>query len=150
VPGGFGYAVQESHKDQFGTIGANGVRFACVKNQQGAMGITGPTQGLEKSCHGFDQVHIACNGLNNHTGNFLAQLTPFFVSAIGGYLVIKGDLSFGSLVAVLGRVAAYTGQKVSFDFLAKESKLDLFPKDLTWESSLPKPEFAIPGRTKLV
>lgn len=55
-----------------------------------------------------------------------------------------------SLVAVLGRVAAYTGQKVSFDFLAKESKLDLFPKELTWDSSLPKPEFAIPGRTKLV
>jgi len=55
-----------------------------------------------------------------------------------------------SLVAVLGRVAAYTGQKVSFEFLAKESKLDLFPKDLTWDSSLPKSEFAIPGRTKLV
>jgi predicted dehydrogenase len=55
-----------------------------------------------------------------------------------------------SLVAVLGRVAAYTGQKVGFEFLAKESKLDLFPKDLAWESSLPKPEFAIPGRTKLV
>lgn len=55
-----------------------------------------------------------------------------------------------SLVAVLGRVAAYTGQKVTFDFLAKESKLDLFPKDLAWDSSLPKPGFAIPGRTKLV
>jgi predicted dehydrogenase len=55
-----------------------------------------------------------------------------------------------SLVAVLGRVAAYTGQKVSFDFLAKESKLDLFPAELTWESSLPKPQFAIPGNTKLV
>ncbi len=55
-----------------------------------------------------------------------------------------------SLVAVLGRVAAYTGQRVTFDFLAKESKLDLFPKDLTWESTLPPPQFAIPGKTKLV
>jgi myo-inositol 2-dehydrogenase/D-chiro-inositol 1-dehydrogenase len=55
-----------------------------------------------------------------------------------------------SLVAVLGRVAAYTGQKVTFDFLAKESKLDLFPAELTWESPLPKPQFAIPGKTKLV
>ena len=36
--------------------------------------------------------------------NFLAQLTPFFFYAIGGYLVIKGELSFGALVAVL---AAY-------------------------------------------
>src|SRR6185369_12531435 len=36
--------------------------------------------------------------------NFIAQLTPFFFYAIGGYLVIRGNLSFGALVAVL---AAY-------------------------------------------
>lgn len=36
--------------------------------------------------------------------NFLAQLTPFFFFTIGGYLVIQGSLSLGSLVAVL---AAY-------------------------------------------
>ena len=36
--------------------------------------------------------------------NFIAQLTPFFFYSIGGYLVIKGDLSFGALVATL---AAY-------------------------------------------
>ena len=36
--------------------------------------------------------------------NFIAQITPFFFYAIGGYLVIAGDLSFGALVAVL---AAY-------------------------------------------
>lgn len=36
--------------------------------------------------------------------NFLNNLTPFFFYSIGGYLVIIGDLDFGSLVAVL---AAY-------------------------------------------
>ena len=36
--------------------------------------------------------------------SFLGQLTPFFFYAIGGYFVIKGDLSLGALVAVL---AAY-------------------------------------------
>ena len=55
-----------------------------------------------------------------------------------------------SLVSVLGRVAAYTGQKVTFGFLAGESKLDLFPKELAWDGSLPAPAFAVPGRTKLV
>jgi myo-inositol 2-dehydrogenase/D-chiro-inositol 1-dehydrogenase len=55
-----------------------------------------------------------------------------------------------SLVGVLGRVAAYTGQRVTFDFLARESQLDLFPKELTWEGSLPAPRHAVPGRTKLV
>jgi putative ABC transport system ATP-binding protein len=36
--------------------------------------------------------------------NFMNQLTPFFFYSAGGYLVITGDLDFGSLVAVL---AAY-------------------------------------------
>lgn len=36
--------------------------------------------------------------------NFLAQITPFFFYSVGGYLVIKGTLSLGALVAVL---AAY-------------------------------------------
>ncbi len=36
--------------------------------------------------------------------NFLAQITPFFFFSIGGYSVIKGDLSIGALVAIL---AAY-------------------------------------------
>ncbi|MFX4220185.1 MAG: ABC transporter transmembrane domain-containing protein [Thalassobaculum sp.] len=36
--------------------------------------------------------------------NFIAQLTPFFFYALGGYLVIMGDLTLGALVAVL---AAY-------------------------------------------
>ena len=36
--------------------------------------------------------------------NFLGQLTPFFFFSIGGYLVIEGAFSLGSLVAVL---AAY-------------------------------------------
>jgi putative ABC transport system ATP-binding protein len=36
--------------------------------------------------------------------NFLAQITPFFFYAAGGYFVIMGELSLGALVAVL---AAY-------------------------------------------
>ena len=36
--------------------------------------------------------------------NFINQITPFFFYSIGGWLVIRGDLSFGALVAVL---AAY-------------------------------------------
>ena len=36
--------------------------------------------------------------------NFLAQITPFFFYSVGGYLVIRGSLSLGALVAV---IAAY-------------------------------------------
>ena len=55
-----------------------------------------------------------------------------------------------ALVAVMGRMAAYTGQKVSWNFLTEESQLDLFPKDLTWKSSLPRQAPAVPGKTKLI
>ena len=33
--------------------------------------------------------------------NFIAQLTPFFFYSVGGYFVLRGDLSIGSMVAVL-------------------------------------------------
>ena len=36
--------------------------------------------------------------------NFIAQVTPFFFFSIGGWLVIRGNITFGALVAVL---AAY-------------------------------------------
>jgi predicted dehydrogenase len=68
----------------------------------------------------------------------------------GQPIVELNQTADSSLVAVLGRVAAYTGQRVKFDFLASESKLDLFPAELSWDGALPPPKFAIPGRTKLV
>jgi putative ABC transport system ATP-binding protein len=33
--------------------------------------------------------------------NFIAQLTPFLFYSVGGYFVLRGDLSIGSMVAVL-------------------------------------------------
>ncbi|MEX0670137.1 MAG: gfo/Idh/MocA family oxidoreductase, partial [Pirellulales bacterium] len=68
----------------------------------------------------------------------------------GKPIVELRQLADSSMVAVLGRMAAYTGQRVTWDFATKESKLDLFPENLTWESSLPKPQYAIPGKTKLI
>lgn len=55
-----------------------------------------------------------------------------------------------SMVGVLGRVAAYTGKRVTWDYMTKKSTLDLFPKELEWSGSLQPRSFAVPGRTKLV
>lgn len=55
-----------------------------------------------------------------------------------------------SMTAVLGRMAAYTGQKVAWDFATNESKLDLFPQDFDIKGARPEPEFAVPGQTKLI
>ncbi len=55
-----------------------------------------------------------------------------------------------SLTAVMGRMAAYTAKKVTWEFLTGESKLDTYPPELTQSSELPKPAHAVPGKTKLV
>jgi predicted dehydrogenase len=55
-----------------------------------------------------------------------------------------------SLTAVMGRLAAYTGQKVSWKFLTEESTLDLFPKNMATEGISPSQGYAIPGQTKLI
>ena len=55
-----------------------------------------------------------------------------------------------SMTAVLGRMAAYTGQSVKWDFATKESKLDLFPADFDIKGARPESKHAIPGKTKLI
>ena len=55
-----------------------------------------------------------------------------------------------SLTAVLGRIAAYTGQNVSWDFVTQESELDLFPSDFDIKAGLESPGHAVPGKTKLI
>lgn len=68
----------------------------------------------------------------------------------GRPIVELRETADSSLTAVLGRVAAYTGQRVTWEFLAQKSELDLFPKELSWTGTLPPPQPAIPGKTKLV
>jgi predicted dehydrogenase len=68
----------------------------------------------------------------------------------GKPIVELATMADSSLTAVMGRLAAYTGRRVTWDFVANESQLDLFPKSLTWESALPARPYAVPGRTKLV
>ncbi len=67
----------------------------------------------------------------------------------GEPIVELKDTADSSLTAVLGRMAAYTGQKVTWDFVTQESKLDLFPKDFDIKADRPEVGFAVPGKTKL-
>ncbi len=55
-----------------------------------------------------------------------------------------------SLTAAMGRMSAYTGKKVTWDFASKDSQLDLFPADLDWDAARETAPVAVPGETKLV
>jgi predicted dehydrogenase len=54
-----------------------------------------------------------------------------------------------TLLAIMGRMAAYTGQEITWD-KAWNSKEDLSPPRYDWMVALPDPPIAIPGKTKFV
>ncbi|HLH03439.1 MAG TPA: Gfo/Idh/MocA family oxidoreductase [Bryobacteraceae bacterium] len=72
-----------------------------------------------------------------------------FASIRKGQPVNDGKrLATSTLLAIMGRMAAYTGQEVTWD-QALNSQENLFPPNLTWQSSIPVPPRAEPGITKL-
>ncbi|MCK6476807.1 MAG: Gfo/Idh/MocA family oxidoreductase [Phycisphaerales bacterium] len=55
-----------------------------------------------------------------------------------------------TLTAIMGRMAAYTGQEVTWEFVTKQSQLKLGPAKYELGAAIPVDEVAMPGRTKLV
>ncbi|MBX2854450.1 MAG: hypothetical protein KTR21_05655 [Rhodobacteraceae bacterium] len=75
--------------------------------------------------------------------NFLNQLTPFMFYSIGGYLVIKGELDFGSLVAVLAAYKDVAGPwKEVLNYSQRwtdfKSRYDYIIESFTGDDILPK------------
>lgn len=54
-----------------------------------------------------------------------------------------------SLTAAMGRMSAYSGKPVTWDFLTTESQLDTFKHDIATHQSLVSPGYAVPGQWKL-
>ena len=54
-----------------------------------------------------------------------------------------------TLTAIMGRMSAYTGRALSWDWVMNSSTLDLTPPHFEWKS-LPPLEVAVPGKTALV
>lgn len=74
----------------------------------------------------------------------------FFASLRAGQPLNLGEqLAHSTMVGILGRMAAYSGQVVTWEE-ATNAKEDLRPAEaLDWKMSLPTPPVAIPGRTKI-
>jgi hypothetical protein len=54
-----------------------------------------------------------------------------------------------TLLAIMGRMAAYTGELITWD-MAMKSKEDLSPPAYDWKIKLEVPAVAMPGKTKFV
>jgi myo-inositol 2-dehydrogenase / D-chiro-inositol 1-dehydrogenase len=73
-----------------------------------------------------------------------------FASIRKGQPVNDGKrMATSTLLAMMGRMAAYTGQQITWD-QAMNSQEKLFPDDLDWNGSMEVPPRAEPGITKFV
>ncbi len=58
-------------------------------------------------------------------------------------------MTTSTLLAIMGRMAAYTGQQITWE-QAMNSQEEDFPKNLDWKGSLPEAPMPMPGRTKFI
>ena len=88
-----------------------------------------------------------------HPGGYPYDLehTHLIESIQSGNLLNEAkQVADSSLTAVMARMAAYTGQEVTWDFVTKESKLSLVPDVVNNDTPAPTPRVRIPGREKLI
>jgi predicted dehydrogenase len=73
-----------------------------------------------------------------------------FADLRAGRIPNDGDaMANSTLAGIMGRMSAYTGKEVTWE-MALNSKLDLTPKNLSWDMKLPVPAPAEPGKTPLI
>ena len=82
---------------------------------------------------------------------YQTEHNEFFASLRTGKPLHMGEqLAHSTMVGIMGRMAAYTGQVVSWEE-ATEAQEDLRPSEpLKWDMKLQTPPVAMPGRTKLI
>ncbi|HTG43964.1 MAG TPA: Gfo/Idh/MocA family oxidoreductase [Verrucomicrobiae bacterium] len=57
-------------------------------------------------------------------------------------------LAHSSMTAIMGRMAAYTGEEITWE-QALNSEEKLVPENMQWDMSLPVPPLALPGQNKM-
>ena len=85
-----------------------------------------------------------------HQNPYVQEHADLIASIRGGKPLNEGKrIAESTLCAVMGRMAAYTGQRFSWKWAMNSSKLDLMPRDLKF-GPRPVAPVAIPGKTQLV
>jgi len=81
---------------------------------------------------------------------YQVEHNEMFASIRDGKPINNGlRLAHSSMVAIMGRMAAYTGEEVTWEH-ALNSEERLVPENMDWNMSLAVPPIAMPGQNKLV
>jgi len=79
---------------------------------------------------------------------YQAEHDHLFKSIREGGAVNDGEwMAHSTMLAIMGRMAAYTGKKITWE-QAINSKHDLAPDDLKWDDAFEPDPMALPGQTK--
>lgn len=80
---------------------------------------------------------------------YQVEHNEFFASLRAGQPINNGErLCHSTMVAIMGRMAAYTGEEITWD-AALNSGERLVPENLEWDMNLPVPPIALPGQNRV-
>jgi predicted dehydrogenase len=133
---------------------ANGVKlFSFCRQMKGcANDVSDHIMGTQGSCqlmkHAIDGPH-KWTYRGTSVDMYQVEHNELFAAIRNGKTINDGEyMARSTLMGVLGRMATYTGKRVTWD-QALNSKENLMPEKLDMAMSLPMPPVAMPGQTKL-
>ena len=136
---------------------ANGTRlWAACRQMAGCMSeITTHILG-EKGTANLSQRNLEINAgekwvyRGEKNNQMQTEHDELFASIRSGKAINNGGyMSKSTLMAIMGRMATYTGQAITWD-QALNSQENLSPDRYTWDAKPPKSEVAIPGVTRVI
>ena len=79
---------------------------------------------------------------------YQAEHDELFASIRNGRPINNGEyMAKSTMLAILGRMAAYTGQEITWE-MAMNSKENLSPSKYAWDGQPPSAAIAVPGQTR--
>ena len=82
---------------------------------------------------------------------YVQEHADLIASIRGGKPLNEGrSVAESTMTAIMGRMSAYTGRALKWDWAMNASKLDLSPPEYDFDIDLPVRPIAVPGKTKLV
>lgn len=112
-----------------------GTKGICTGEGKVKYDITGPSAWQSGQRNGRKQV-----GHQTEHDAFYQELRS------GGYLNNGDYFAKSTLMAIMARESAYTGQEITWQH-ALDAKQDLMPDDIDWDTPVPQWKVAIPGKT---
>ncbi|QDT02175.1 Glycosyl hydrolase family 109 protein 1 precursor [Rubripirellula lacrimiformis] len=113
-----------------------GTKGTCIGAGKTRYEIAGPTAWQSGKGNGKKQV-----GHQTEHDAFYRELRS------GGYLNNGDYFAKSTLMAIMARESAYTGQEITWQ-QALDAKQDLMPDNIAWDTPVPPWKVAIPGTTK--